>query len=52
MDKIEFTKEDLEKAFNDGKLYGDNELPLIDEFDFTGTKLTAFDVWFDNFTKK
>jgi len=48
-----FTYDDLKKAFEDGKLYGDGELPLVDEFDFTNKPdLTAFDVWFDNWFKK
>jgi hypothetical protein len=48
-----FTYDDLKKAFEDGKLYGDGELPLVGEFDFTNKPdLTAFDVWFDNWFKK
>lgn len=50
--KLTFTYNDLQKAFEDGKLYGDGELPLIDNFDFTDKpELTAFDVWFNNFLK-
>lgn len=48
-----FTYDDLKKAFEDGKKYGNGELPLIDDFDFTEKPdLTAFDVWFDNWFKK
>jgi hypothetical protein len=38
-----YTKEDLQQAFEDGKLYGDNELELPND----GTYETAFDIWFN-----
>ena len=48
-----FTYDDLKKAFEDGKMYGDGELPLVNDFDFSDKpELTAFDVWFDNWFKK
>ena len=48
-----YTYDDLKKAFEDGKMYGDGELPLVNDFDFSDNpELTAFDVWFDNWFKK
>ena len=48
-----FTYDDLKKAFENGKMYGDGELPLVNDFDFSDKpELTAFDVWFDNWFKK
>lgn len=50
---LSFKFDDLKKAFEDGKLYGDGELPLVNDFDFSDKPdLTAFDVWFDNWFKK
>jgi hypothetical protein len=44
----EFDIINMQKAFNDGKLYGDNELEFLDKFDFSNKPLlTAFDVWFE-----
>lgn len=43
-----FEKHQLKHAFYDGMLYGKNELPVVNEFDFTGKpELTAFDVWYE-----
>lgn len=49
MEEKFYTRLDLEKAFNDGKKYGDGELPLINDFNFSSLNITAFDVWVDDF---
>ena len=41
-----YTKEDLKKAFEDVKLYGDDELELINR-----NYETAFDEWFATILK-
>jgi hypothetical protein len=42
-----FTKKDLERAFQDGRLYDANELDLN-----TAKYLTVFDAWYDEYTKE
>ena len=44
--EVMFTEADLEKAFYDGKRYGDHEL----ELDTEGRE-TAFEVWLENYKK-
>lgn len=42
-----FGKHHLKHAFYDGMLYGKNELPVVNEFDFTGKpEILPFDVWY------
>ena len=46
------TKNDFRKAFEAGKLYGDGELGIVDNFDFSKSPtLTAFDVWFNDWLR-
>lgn len=47
------TKDDLKGAFNAGKLYGDNELPIVNDHDFSNEspEFTPFDVWYQDWIK-
>jgi hypothetical protein len=45
--EIKYSQVDLKKAFEDGKLYGDDELELN-----TAGRETAFEVWFEDVFEK